>query len=116
MKPTLIFSLLALALGGTYAASASGFRLAEGLAATEMSKAELPTANLLRVDGGRHSQSDDDDDDHYDDHGRHCGDDDSYEDGDGACNAAANPAPAGTITPPSNGLFGDGKAPIVKSN
>ena len=49
--------------------------------------------------GRRHGHDDDDDDDCY---GRNCG--------------AANPAPAGSVAPPSNGLFGDGAAPKVQVN
>ena len=50
--------------------------------------------------GGSPSGDDDDDDD--------CDDDD---DDDGGCRAGVNPAPAGTVAPPANGLFGNGVAP-----
>ena len=54
--------------------------------------------------GARHDDDDDDDDD--------CGDDD-----DDDCDAnARNPAPAGTVTPPQNGLFGNGSPPQVQVN
>ena len=49
------------------------------------------------------------------DHGRRFGrgdDDDDY----GYRGGAAGPAPAGTVTPPNNGLFGSGAAPKVKVN
>jgi hypothetical protein len=57
-----------------------------------------------------HRDGDDDDDD--DDGG---GDDD--EDDDGSLGAgSASPAPAGTVAPPANGLFGSGAMPKVKVN
>jgi len=48
---------------------------------------------------------DDDDDDDEDD----CDDDDCG-------NPARNPAPAGTVSPPQNGLFGSGTPPKVQVN
>lgn len=41
-------------------------------------------------------------------------DDDDCKGDDGGCNAAANPAPAGTVAPPTNGLFGTGAPPKVQ--
>jgi hypothetical protein len=38
----------------------------------------------------------------------------SEDDDDGAGGTAANPAPAGTVAPPANGLFGKGPAPSVQ--
>jgi hypothetical protein len=66
------------------------------------------------------SDDDDDDDDHGrghddDDDGDDCGDDDDDDDG-GCGNAARNPAPAGTVAPPQNGLFGNGAPPQVQVN
>ncbi len=45
-------------------------------------------------------------------------DDCQGDDDEGACAAgdAGNPAKAGTVAPPKNGLFTDGTAPVVKSN
>lgn len=64
--------------------------------------------------------SDDDDDDdknrrrfrqgHDDDDG------DDDEDDDDAGRGARNPAPAGSVAPPQNGLFGNGAAPQVQVN
>tara|TARA_R110002012_G_scaffold159002_2_gene320631 strand:+ start:1359 stop:1730 length:372 start_codon:yes stop_codon:yes gene_type:complete len=52
----------------------------------------------------------DDDDDHDDS-------DDDNDDCDGGCRGGApNPAPAGTVAPPQNGLFGSGAAPKVQVN
>lgn len=53
----------------------------------------------------------DDDDDHDDDDD---GDDDS--DRDDCRGGVRNPAPAGTVAPPQNGLFGTGAPPQVQVN
>lgn len=53
----------------------------------------------LRVIELEYEDDDEDDDDDDDDRG-----------------AARNPAPAGTVTPPQNGLFGSGAAPKVQMN
>lgn len=52
-------------------------------------------------DGSRRGHDDDDD----------CGDDD-----DDCRSGASNPAPAGTVAPPQNGLFGNGAPPQVQVN
>jgi hypothetical protein len=58
--------------------------------------------------------SDDHDDD--DDHGNRRRDhDDDYDDDDDR-GGARNPAPAGTVAPPSNELFGNGTPPKVQMN
>ncbi len=54
----------------------------------------------------RSSGRDDDDDDD-------CDDDDDDDEG---CRGAGNPAPAGSVAPPANGLFGNGAPPQVKVN
>jgi hypothetical protein len=55
----------------------------------------------------RSGNDDDDDED----------DDDDCDDDDGNCRGAArNPAPAGTVAPPQNGLFGNGAPPRVQMN
>jgi hypothetical protein len=54
-----------------------------------------------RDDDDHHRRGDDHDDDDDDDHGNYSG--------------RANPAPAGTVAPPKNGLFGNG-APKVQVN
>jgi hypothetical protein len=69
------------------------------------------------------SDDDDDDDDHDDDDedddrqrsAGSDGDDDECDD-DGGCGSARNPAPAGTVAPPANGLFGSGTPPQVQVN
>lgn len=59
-------------------------------------------------EGARRGHDDDDDDDDADD----CDEDDD----DGCRNGARNPAPAGTVAPPQNGLFGNGAPPRVQVN
>lgn len=63
-------------------------------------------------DGSRrgHDDEDDDEDDDDDD----CEDDD--DDDDDCLGGASNPAPAGTVAPPQNGLFGNGAPPQVQVN
>jgi hypothetical protein len=56
-----------------------------------------------------HGHDDDDEDDDDDDDGDECDDED-----DGACGGGRNPAPAGTVAPPRNGLFGNGAPPQVQ--
>lgn len=69
--------------------------------------------------------SDDDDDDHHRwrENSRRGHDDDDDDDDDGECDddddcrgGVRNPAPAGTVAPPQNGLFGNGAAPQVQVN
>mgnify|MGYP001156554393 CR=1 FL=1 len=43
-------------------------------------------------------------------------DDDECDDDEGSCKGANNPAPAGAVAPPQNGLFGNGQPPQVKVN
>ncbi|MBX3581647.1 MAG: hypothetical protein KF810_07130 [Rhizobiaceae bacterium] len=73
---------------------------------------KLASEDRLDLDHGRKARSDDDDHRYGDDDDE---DDDEYDDGNGR-NAAANPAPEGTVAPPANGLFGSGAAPKVKVN
>jgi hypothetical protein len=49
--------------------------------------------------------------DEDDDEGDDCDDDDEV-----GCAAGSNPAPAGTVAPPANGLFSTGAAPLVQVN
>lgn len=73
---------------------------------------KLVSDDRLDRDHGRKARSDDDDHRYGDD-----GHDDDDDDDDGyGRNASANPAPAGTVAPPANGLFGSGAAPKVKLN
>lgn len=75
-----------------------------------------PSLPLIRVSG------DDDDDDDGGWFGRdhdhdHDDDEDCDEDDDDDCaGARGNPAPAGTVAPPANGLFGNGAPPVAVTN
>ncbi len=61
--------------------------------------------------------SDDDDDDRWRGGSRRGHDDDDDDDCDDDCQGGArNPAPAGTVAPPQNGLFGNGAPPQVQVN
>jgi hypothetical protein len=55
---------------------------------------------------------DEDDDDDDDDHD----DDDDDDDDDNCTGTRGNPAPAGTVPPPANGLFGTGAPPVAVTN
>lgn len=55
-------------------------------------------------------------DDEDNDEGSGDCDDDAGDDDAGECAAGSNPAPAGTVAPPANGLFGNGAAPQVQVN
>jgi hypothetical protein len=68
--------------------------------------ADIPLDGMVLSASG-----DDEDDDEKDDDD--CEDDDEDE---GGCAAGSNPAPAGTVAPPANGLFGNGAAPRVQVN
>ena len=70
---------------------------------------KLASDDRLDRDHGRKARSDDDDHRYGDD--GHDDDDEGY-----GRNASANPAPAGTVAPPANGLFGSGASPKVKVN
>lgn len=72
---------------------------------------------------GEDDDEEGEDDDEDDDEDADCDDDDGDDDGaddDGAkerCSGAqANPAPAGTVAPPANGLFGTGAPPVAVTN
>ena len=69
-------------------------------------------------DGGwfRRGPDDDEDDDDEEDDDEDCEDEDEDEDEDDCPGAVGNPAPAGTVAPPANGLFGTGKPPVAVTN
>ena len=73
-------------------------------------------APLIRVSGG----DDDDDDDGWFRRGRDDDDDDDEDcdddDDDDCTGTLGNPAPAGTVAPPANGLFGNGAPPVAVTN
>ena len=70
---------------------------------------------LIRVSGDDNDEDDEggwlrrgDDDD--------CDDDDDDDDDCRAAGGRGNPAPAGTVAPPANGLFGNGAPPVAVTN
>jgi hypothetical protein len=79
------------------------------------------TGNMIADDGAHPlplilASDDDDDDDHGWRTTSRRGDDDDDDDDGGCRNGARNPAPAGTVAPPQNGLFGNGAPPQVQVN
>lgn len=66
--------------------------------------------NRRSREGSRRSHDNDDDGKDHDDEDEDDDDDDDKRGG------ASNPAPAGTVAPPKNGLFGNGVPPKVKVN
>jgi hypothetical protein len=78
-------------------------------------QAALPLVLVSDDDDG--DESDDDDKvDEDDERPKRSGDDEDDDDDDGAGRGAINPAPAGSVTPPQNGLFGNGAAPQALVN
>lgn len=82
--------------------------------------ATVPGARDRPVPLIRASADDDDDDGGWmrdgqdnDDDGDCDDDDDDDGDDDGCAGTPANPAPAGTVAPPANGLFGNGAPPVA---
>ena len=88
-----------------------GLRASGGTPAQAMPRSET-VAGLLVLASGDDDEGDDDEEDEDDDD-----DDDDCHDADDDCGGRrANPAPAGTVAPPANGLFGTGAPPQVKVN
>jgi hypothetical protein len=103
-----VMTLAAAASVGPYAASA--FSNGTGITAANEDRGAI----ILT--------SDDDDDSHEYRKERRAGDDDEDsedsedDDDDNGAGMTPNPAPAGTVAPPANGLFGNGPAPRAKVN
>ena len=100
---TVAFALPALAAMQTQGNAAG---LCSGVCAALFGADDLP-APFIRVSG------DDDDEDCHDDQED---DDDDGDDDDSCIGALGNPAPAGTVAPPANGLFGNGAPPVAVTN
>ena len=106
----------AILVASTALAIGAGVPAWSGMHRAEHASARTDDDGILKLasddrrdrDHGKKSRSDDDDQ-RYGDDGHD--DDDGY-----GRNASANPAPAGTVAPPANGLFGSGVAPKVKLN
>ena len=104
MKLTKIMTVLAFAIGPVTVAHAVG---------AQRSTLVPAMTHVLLVDSDSDDDSEQSDGRSDDD----CGDDDE-QGGSADCGTtgANNAAPAGTTAPPKNGLFGNGKAPQVKTN
>ncbi|WP_172330655.1 hypothetical protein [Mangrovicoccus sp. HB161399] len=118
MRKTLTLAVAASALAAAAAIPAWS-------AAQSAGSRSLPPSVALAGDGGeqdllRLASGEDEDDRHgYPMGGRHGGgEDDEDDDGDGhgGSRGARSPAPAGTVAPPPNGLFGNGAPPQVQVN
>jgi hypothetical protein len=113
MKKTfaILVASTALAIGAGVPAW-SGMHRAEHASARTDDDDVLKLASGDCLDRDHGSKACRDDDDH-----RYSDDDDDDDDDDGyGRNASANPAPAGTVAPPANGLFGSGASPKIKVN
>lgn len=121
MKTTFAILAATTALGAlvTIPAIAANSRLgAESAPLAFLTDAKATLGETLWLASGDHDDDDDDDDDDHGDHDdddedEDCDDDDGDE---GSCATGASPAPAGTVSPPANGLFGNGAAPQVQVN
>ncbi len=91
--------------------AAPGFTASGGAPALAMPATVREAGLLVLASGDDDDEDDDDDDDDEDD------DDDDCDDDDETCGRRLpNPAPAGTVAPPANGLFLNGTPPQVKVN
>lgn len=118
MKKTLTLFLatttLATAIGIPSWAAVRSVEAQHGRTHVVTTEATANDASLILASG---------DDDDGDDHDRSLftklrkwADDDDDDDEDDDYGAARNPAPAGTVAPPSNGLFGNATPPKVQMN
>ncbi|MEZ5751595.1 MAG: hypothetical protein R3D60_06410 [Paracoccaceae bacterium] len=126
MKPTLSLlvatTALAAALGVPAITAFATPRMATGI--TEQAETDDTGVRLWLAahdDNHRHRErrwpwSHDDDDDDDDHHRNGHDDDDDDDDGGRSGSSRRNPAPAGTVAPPQNGLFGTGTPPRVQMN
>lgn len=110
MKTTIAILAATTALGAIMAIPAiATIRIAD--AGSPLTSFSAPTESMQ--DGTVLLASGDDEDN---DEGTDDCDDDEGDDDAGACAAGSNPAPAGTVAPPANGLFSNGAAPQVQVN
>ena len=125
MKSSLALIALAALLSSTVVGALSAAPIdAPLLAGSPVATAAAPAAQPVQL-----ADNDDDDDDgffgwfgHHGRHGHHDDDDDDDDDHGrrncppGATGCGAAPAAAGTVAPPSNGLFAPGAKPQVQTN
>ena len=112
MKTTIALLAATAALGAIIAIPAVGSIRSDELGESGSPRAAISAFADITQDGMVLLASGDDEDD---DEGRDC-EDDEGDDNEGDCTAGSNPAPAGTVAPPANGLFGKGAAPRVQVN
>jgi len=112
MKTTLALLAATTVLGTLIAIPAIGAVRTLDLGSTSATfsvSADTTPDGMIRLASGDDEDGDDEDED------EDC-DDEEEEGAAGGCSAGANPAPAGTVAPPANGLFGNGAAPQVQVN
>lgn len=114
MKKTLMLLLASTAVTAAIGLPASG--ALSPLAGNEGAPLAAPIPNAAQDMPTMLASNDDDDRDDDDDDDDDCDDDEDEGDCAGGGGGAANPAPAGTVAPPQNGLFGTGAPPKVQVN
>lgn len=115
MKTTLALLALTTALGSGLVFSFSDTARASVVAMITAQGDDDGLVATVRESVIRMADNDDDHDEGDDDDDDDCGDDD--DDTGAACGLRLNSAPAGSVAPPSNGLFGTGAgAPKVQMN
>ena len=113
MKPTLALLLASTALTAALGLPALGAIQAPASAKEQPAITDTaPDVMLLLL--ADNDEDDDDDDEGYDDDDDDDDDDDC--DDDDCAGTMSNPAKAGTVAPPDNGLFGNGAPPKVEVN
>ncbi len=113
MKTILALLAATTALGAFIAIPAIGAISTDG---AQSPQAAFSASADTTQDGMVLLASGDDEGDEEDDEGDDDDCDDDEGDDEGGCAAGSNPAPAGTVAPPANGLFGNGAAPRVQVN
>jgi len=116
MKTTLAILAATTALGTIIALPAVG-----AFGTTGMSDIQPSMADTIDPIAGGALMLASDDDDEDERSARYLSIDDDDDDGcedddDGGCGPDADPAPAGAVDPPANGLFGNGSGPKVQVN
>ncbi len=111
MKKTLALLAATTALTATF-----GLPVLGGMFAPPQADQGATAAIFAPEDAFRLVLIDSDDDDDEEDADDEDEEEDCDEDDDDECSAGRNPAPAGSVAPPANGLFGNGAPPKVQVN
>lgn len=77
------------------------------LVRTSMSGQSTDQGKYEEGEEGEYDEDEDEEEEEYED-------EDEYDEGEYGAKAMMDPAPAGTVQPPQNGLFGNGAAPKVE--